>query len=108
LSQQIAPINGPTDFGGSSRVEQKGTLNSRTINGDSGLMENLKTIPGLQPVQFQLFADKNLKTTVALTSDTIFRLPTGYKTDTWEVAVSGSARIRAIHMAETPKGLETV
>ena len=105
LSQQIAPINGPTDFGGSSRVEQKGTLNSRTINGDSGLMENLKTIPGLQPVQFQLFADKNLKTTVALTSDDVFRLPTGYKSDTWEVAVSGSARIRAIHVGETPFGL---
>ena len=105
LSQQIAPINGPTDFGGSSRVEQKGTLNSRTINGDSGLMENLKEIPGLQPIQFQLFADKELKTTVALTSDDVFRLPTGYKSDTWEVAVSGSARIRAIHVGETPFGL---
>jgi len=105
LSQQIAPINGPTDFGGSSRVEQKGTLNSRTINGDSGLMENLKVIPGLQPVQFQLFADKELKTTVALTSSDVFRLPTGYKSDTWEILVSGSARIRAIHVGETPLGL---
>ena len=105
LSQQIAPINGPTDFGGSSRVEQKGTLNSRTINGDSGLMENLKIIPGLQPVQFQLFADKELKSTVALTSNAVFRLPTGYKSDTWEVAVSGSARIRSIHIGETPLGL---
>ena len=105
LSQEIATINGPTDFGGSSRVEQSGTLNSRTINGDSGLMQNLKTIPGLQPVQFKLFADKELKTTVALTSDDVFRLPTGYKSDTWEVAVSGSARIRAIHVGETPFGL---
>ena len=106
LSPQIATMNGPTDHtSGGTRVDQIGTLNSRPINGDSGLMQNLKTIPGLQPVQFQLFADKELKTTVALTSDAVFRLPTGYKSDTWEVAVSGSARIRAIHIGETPLGL---
>ena len=106
LSPQIATMNGPTDHtSGGTRVDQIGTLNSRPINGDSGLMQNLKTIPGLQPVQFQLFADKELKTTVALTSDAVFRLPTGYKSDTWEVAVSGSARIRAIHIGETPFGL---
>jgi len=37
----------------------------------------------------------------------VFRLPSGYRSDTFEVGVSGSARVRAIHVGETPYGLRT-
>jgi hypothetical protein len=43
-----------------------------------------------------------------VTDSNIFRLPSDYKSDTLEVAVTGSARIRAIHIGETPYNLRTV
>lgn len=36
------------------------------------------------------------------------RLPTGYRTDTFEIGVSSNIRIRALHLAETPIGLREV
>ena len=41
-------------------------------------------------------------------SSDIFRLPTGYKSDTFEIEVSGDARIREIQIGETPYGLRSV
>lgn len=41
-------------------------------------------------------------------NDAIFRLPRGYRTDTVEVAVEGNARIRAIHLGQTPLSLREV
>jgi hypothetical protein len=35
-----------------------------------------------------------------------FRLPTGYRSDTFEVAVEGDIRVRAIHLGETPLSLK--
>lgn len=60
------------------------------------------------PVTFKLYADKELILTTDLTDSGTFRLPTGYRTDTYEVSVSGDVRIRAIHLAETPLGLKEV
>lgn len=59
-------------------------------------------------VQFQLFANKQLVFTTQLSSSDIFRLPTGYRTDTYEVRVVGNIRVRAIHLGETPFGLKQV
>ena len=53
----------------------------------------------------RLWQNKNLVFTGTVTDDGIFRLPSGYKSDTFEVSVSGAARIRAIHLGETPDGL---
>ena len=69
---------------------------------------NLKDVSGALPVTFKLFSDKSLVFQGSVLSDDIFRLPSGYRSDTFEVAVSGSARIRAIHVGETPIGLKTV
>ena len=44
----------------------------------------------------------------SVSSDDIFRLPSGYRADTFEVSVSGSARVKAIHLGETPHGLKSV
>lgn len=60
------------------------------------------------PIVFKLWVDKELLATVPLIDNKTFRLPTGYKSDTFEVGVEGDIRIRAIHIAETPTGLKEV
>jgi hypothetical protein len=59
-------------------------------------------------VTFKLWIDKELIFTTSLGDSETFRLPTGYRTDTFEVGVEGNVRVRAIHLAETPIGLRTV
>jgi hypothetical protein len=54
---------------------------------------------------FQLFADKELIFSSTITDDLPFRLPTGYRSDTFEVRVATTARVRAIHLAVSPAGL---
>lgn len=60
------------------------------------------------PVTFKLWVDKQLLFTTTLTDANGFRLPTGYRTDTFEVGVEGNVRVRAIHLAETMLGLREV
>lgn len=66
------------------------------------------TSPETLSMQFQLYVDKILIFTATLTDSGVFRLPTGYRSDTFEVRVSGNRRVRAIHLAETPLGLKDV
>ena len=107
-SQQLGTVNGPTDYTVNSvRDENSGTLNAYPINGD-GQTQNLVEVSGTLPVTFKFFADKALIFQGTVTSNDIFRLPSGYRSDTFEVAVSGSARVRAIHIGETPIGLKSV
>ena len=108
-SQQLGCLNGPTDYldSNSNRVENVGSLNAFPVNGDSQ-MTSLVPIVGILPVTFKLFVDKDLMFQGTIQSSDIFRLPTGYRSDTFEVSVSGSARVRAIHLAETPHGLKVI
>ena len=106
-SQQLGCINGPTDYMLSgNRDINIGTLNAFPVNGDDQMV-SLLTIVGALPVTFKLFVEKDLVFQATIQSDDIFRLPSGYRSDTFEVEVSGSARIRAIHIGETPNGLRT-
>jgi len=57
---------------------------------------------------FQFFVNKQLVYTNIITNDQPFRLPTGYRSDTFEVRVATTARVRAIHLAETVTGLRGV
>ena len=59
----------------------------------------------LPPAQFRLYADKELIFEVDRADSKVFRLPSGYKTDTYEVEIVGSTRVRAIHLGETPSSL---
>ena len=107
-SEQLGCLNGPTDYlDGSTRVENIGSLNAFPVNGD-GQTQSLIEIKSALPVTFKLFANKELIFQGTISSSDIFRLPTGYRTDTIEVSVSGSARVRSIHLGETPKGLSVV
>jgi hypothetical protein len=59
-------------------------------------------------ITFKLWVNKELVFTTAVNDSGTFRLPTGYRTDTFEVSVEGNIRVRAIHLAETPLGLREV
>ena len=106
-SIQLGALNGPTDYlDAGVRVENIGALNTFPINGD-GQTRSYKDVTGVLPVTFKLWVDKQLVFQATVATDAIFRLPTGYRSDTFEVGVSGSSRVRAIHIGETPYGLRT-
>jgi hypothetical protein len=58
-------------------------------------------------ITFKLWVDKEEVFSTTLNSSDIFRLPSGFLSDTFEVGVEGNVRIRSIHLAETPTGLRT-
>ena len=64
--------------------------------------------PTALTMSFMLYANKTLVFTTQLSNSNIFRLPTGYKTDTYEVRVTGNRPVRAIHLGETPASLREV
>lgn len=107
LAEQLGTLNGPTDYldAASIRISSFGEFNSGPIHGDGGASRTPLDVPVAYPVTFRLFVDKNLIFTTTVSDSAIFRMPAGYKHDTFEVAVSGKARIRAIHLGETPYGL---
>lgn len=57
-------------------------------------------------ITFKLWVDKQLLLTTTVSDMDTFRLPTGYRSDTFEVGVEGDIRVRAIHLGETPLGLK--
>jgi hypothetical protein len=59
-------------------------------------------------ITFKLWVDKQLIFTTTVNDTDVFRLPSGYRTDTFEVGVEGNVRVRAIHIAETSLGLREV
>jgi len=108
-SQEIRTINGPTDYvdTGGVEINNFAELNRNVVHG-SDLVRTTRTAPTTYTITFQLWQDKNLVFTKAVTNDNIFRCPVGYKADTFEVSVSGAARVRSIHLGETPDGLRKV
>lgn len=96
---------------GAARViaDYAGTGGTGTVNWDAADEEwNLTDLAwsGLDNVTFKLWVDKELIFTTILSDDKMFRLPTGYRSDTFEFSVTGNVRIRAVHLAETPLGLK--
>ena len=59
-------------------------------------------------VVFKFWVDRELVMTQELDSRRVFRLPSGYQSDTFEIGVEGSVRLRAVRVAETPMGLREV
>jgi hypothetical protein len=106
---QLGTVNGPTPLDylhpvSSSPLSVSGALNSFTVNGDPFTI-SLLTLTGVYPVNFKLWANKILVLDADVENSDIFRLPTGYRADTLEFSVSGSARIKAVHFGETPSSL---
>lgn len=110
LVDELGTVNGPNDYvdpNTSDDIPVYGALNSFEINGDPLTIDLLSTA-GLFTIGFRVWANKILQSDVTLTTSDIYRLPANYRSDTIEVAVSGSARVRAIHIGETPYNLRTV
>lgn len=61
-----------------------------------------------QPLTFKLWVDKNLVYTGTIANKNIFRLPSGYRSDTYEIGISGNMRVRSVHLGETPLSLKSV
>jgi hypothetical protein len=59
-------------------------------------------------ITLKLYVDKELKFTKSVVDADTFRLPQGYKSDTFEVEVESNIRIRAIQLAQTPTALKEV
>jgi hypothetical protein len=109
-SEQLGGVNGPTDYVGTDgvAVNNFASFNTQTVNGPSSLgamVRTTRTAPSSYAVVFSLWQDKNLVFSQTISDDSIFRCPAGYKADTFEVSVASSARVRAIHLGETPDGL---
>jgi hypothetical protein len=60
------------------------------------------------PIIFRLYVNKVLKTEITISSDGIFRLPNGYKSDTFEIEIDSYVRVRAIQFGDTPISLREV
>lgn len=60
-----------------------------------------------EPITFRMYVDKELIFTTTLSDSDVFRLPAGYKSDTFEVSVDSVVRVRAIHLGDTPTNLRT-
>ena len=89
-------------------VNNFASFNTGIVNGPGtplGLVRSLRTAPSAYTLVFKLSQNKTLVFTKTVTDDEIFRCPVGYKSDTFEVSVSGVGRTRAIHIGETPDGL---
>ena len=61
-----------------------------------------------EPITFKLYVNKELYFTTTCSNSNVFRLPSGYKSDTFEVEVGGHIRVRAVHLGETPTSLRNV
>ena len=110
LSADLGTLNGQvsyTDPVTTAYTIVDNSIGLSLVNGDVRTQYSLEAI-GAYFVNFRLWANKVLVADVVISDSEVFRLPTGYKSDTFEVAVSGSARIRAIHLADTPQGLVNV
>ena len=57
------------------------------------------------PITFHLYVNKELTFTTTLSDSNTFRLPAGYKADTFEFGLESSVRVRAVHLGETPTSL---
>lgn len=94
---------------GAARVIADYSQFSTTWDASTSIWEdNTGTWDVNDEVTFKLWVDKTLIKTVQLNSSAMFRLPAGYLSDTFEIGVTGSVRIRSIRLAETPTDLRNV
>jgi len=82
---------------------------SVTVDWDAGTTQwqaYTNTWNSADEVTFRMWVDKSLIFETQVGTSDAFRLPSGYRTDTFEIGVEGNIRVRAIHLAETPLGLK--
>lgn len=82
------------------------SLNYQPLNGS--LLKQLP--PGAEDryVEITIYANGEEKYTTRITDTNMHRLPSGYKSDTWEIRLNGNVRLRHMKIAETASGLKQV
>lgn len=106
---ELGTVNGPNPLDyihpiSGSPLSVSGAVNSFPVNGDPFTID-MMVLTGAYPVNFKLWANKVLVLDTNIENSDVFRLPTGYRADTLEFSVSGSARIKSVHIGETPYSL---
>jgi hypothetical protein len=83
-----------------------GSLGTALVNAHQVAGSNLSDFrESYRTVTFQFFVNKKLIYSSIRENDNAFRLPAGYRSDTFEVRVATNVRVRAIHLAESMAGL---
>jgi hypothetical protein len=67
--------------------------------------EDEETWDSADEITFRMWVNKELAFETVVGDVNTFRLPTGFRTDTYEFEIEGNVRVRALHLAETPLGL---
>lgn len=92
--------------------DELGYLGSTELGADievgSDLFEGLMSAAADSSVLFQLYTDGELRWQRYVSSDNVFRLPSGYKTDNVSFRVSSKLSIHGVVIGETPTGLEKI
>jgi len=97
-----------TNYGAARVIADYSNLTSVWDN-TSTLWENTTQLwNNSDQITFRMWVDKSLIFTTTLNDNSIFRLPTGYRSDTFELSVAGNVRVRAIHLGPTPTSLMRV
>jgi hypothetical protein len=85
------------------------TWKSKTFRADSPVNFGAARVKAASyPVTFKLYADGVLKHTQSVASDLGFRLPSGFVSYDFEVELSGSNKIEAVYIADTPSELRNL
>ena len=108
LTDQFGCVNGPAGFtnGTGAKVYAPGGFNTIGFNrGAANLVQRQIATDSINRITFRMWANGQEQMSATIISDDVFRLPTGYKADTFEFSVSGNARTKAIHFGETPYSL---
>lgn len=79
-------------------------INTWEVNG-SGLLGGVSV--DKRGATFQVYAGGELKYSKYIQEDSVLRLPGGFKSDTWEIKVSGNLGVRRVVLANTAKELAT-
>lgn len=84
------------------------TINDYTNFGAARVVADFADLAPGDHVTFKLWANKSLIFERNITDNKPFRLPSGYRADTFEFGVTSNIRVRAVHVAETVLGLKQV
>ena len=94
---------------GAARVVADYATVSTVWDSSTSVWESVTSIwDAADNITFYLWANKELILTTTVSDSDVFRLPTGYRTDKFEVSVESDIRVRAIYLGETPFGLRDV
>lgn len=65
-----------------------------------------RTLASTSTLTFYFYVNGNFAFSTPIVSDVPFRLPTGYRSDKFEVRILGNGRVKSIQLAETMQGLK--